>query len=207
MRRAEQQQGRLQEREQQTRSWLAPLPDFSAPRYTEATKMRVEWDTRDTINNRAWNSVQVAGPKAVTAQMLAEHPTAGAEPYMPAISRQDERPYAPHDGAVAGGYFPDSRDGSRPRVPPTSLFQNAWLDGFDVEGGGAARELRSAVKEQAPREADISARIAGRTFQNQWIPPAVTQRIVNAQIDAADALRPRFDDWRTGPKNLTNEGE
>lgn len=188
--------GRIQEREEQTRGWAAPLPDFSAPRYTEATKMRVEWDTRDTINNRAWNSIQVAGAKAVTAQMLAAHPTAGAESYMPAAGRQDERPYA------AGGYFPDGRRGERPSVPPTSLFQNAWLDGFDVEGGGAARELRSAVKEQARTEADISARIAGRTFQNQWIPPAVTQRIVNAQIDAADALRPRYDDWRVSPKNL-----
>ena len=164
--------------------------------------MRVEWDTRDTINNRAWNSVQVAGPKAVTAQMLAAHPTAGAEAYMPAAARQDERSYAPHNEAVAGGYFPDGRQGQRPQVPPTSLFQNAWLDGFDVEGGGAAREVRSAVKEQGRSEGDVSARIVGRTFQNQWIPPAVTQRIVNAQIDAADALRPRFDDWRVGPKNL-----
>jgi hypothetical protein len=182
--------GRMQEREAQSRGWSAPMPDFSAPRYTEATKMRVEWDTRDTINNRAWNSVQVAGPKAVTAQMLASHPTAGAESYMPATARQDDRPYG------QGSYFPDSsRRGERPSMPPTSLFQNAWFDGFDIEGGGAGRELRGVVKEQAPNEADISARIAGRTFQNQWIPPAVTHRIVNAQIDAADALRPRADDW------------
>lgn len=152
--------------------------------------MRAEWDTRDTINNRVWTSIQVAGPKAVTTQMLAAHPTAGADPSMPAAARQDNRPYGD-----SGSYFPDVRGNERPRIPPASLFQNAWLDGFDVEGGGAARELRSAVREQAPNEADISARIAGRTFQNQWIPPAVTQRIVNAQIDAADALRPRADDW------------
>ena len=199
---SKQHHGRIQEREAQSRSWTAPLPDFSAPRYTEATKVRVEWDTRDTINNRAWNSVQVAGPKAVTAQMLAEHPTAGAEPFMPSMSRQDERPYSSY-----GSYFPDGRQGQRPHVPPASLFQNAWLDGFDVEGGGSARELRSAVREQARSEGDVSARIAGRTFQNQWIPPAMTQRIVNAQIDAADALRPRADDWHQRIRPATEESE
>jgi hypothetical protein len=86
----------------------------------------------------------------------------------------------------------------RPVLPSKSLFQNAWTEGFDMEGGGAARELRSTVREDnRHRFEDASSRLAGRTFEHQWIPPTVTKQIVNQQIDAAIRLRPVADDyWR-----------
>lgn len=189
----QQHQQRLSEREAQTRGWTAPMPDFSAPRYTEATKMRVEWDTRDTMNNRHWTAVQVGGPKAVTSAMLTTHPTAGASPMMPATARQDNRTYG-----EAGGYFPDARptDTHRPQLPTLSHAHNPWFDGFHTESPGAARELRGAVYEHRHTQPeDHSKRIMSRQFEHQWVPPTVTNAIVNAQIDASVALRPRADDY------------
>jgi hypothetical protein len=84
----------------------------------------------------------------------------------------------------------------RPMPPQHSLFQNTWLDGFNVEGGGAAREMRGVVRETHRGWAEDSAgRISERTFQNQWTTRGDVNRIVLSQIDAAERLRPSTDDY------------
>ncbi len=185
---------RLSDRNAQTLSWAAPLPDFS--RDVRAPLMRAEWETRDTINNRAFNDTMASGPKAVTSATLAAHPSHGAMTMNPASGRQDQRPY------VTEQFYPDARAGVRPERPPHSLFQNAWLDGFDVESRDVMRELRSAVKEEnRSRDADISHRLVGRTFEHQWAPQGFGVQVAR-QIDASVALRPMMDDyqktWRPG---------
>lgn len=202
--RARQQNSRLMGREEQTRSWAAPLPDFTAfprtvaatdddGRFYEGVRVRAEWETRDTTNNRHWAATLEAGSKQVTSAMLAAHPSAGAETMTPGSARTDERHY------TQGQYFPDERRVlERPMLPPGSLFRNAWMDGFDVDGPDVVREVRGSVKETMRfREADTSARIMGRTFENQWIPAEATAAIVQSQIDAAARLRPVQDDFRT----------
>jgi hypothetical protein len=194
---------RLLDREAQTRGWAAPLPDFTVmPRANEPIRQRVEWDTRDTMNNRLWSDMQVTGPKAVTATMLAQHPTAGANPMMPTAGRQDPRSYV-----TGPSYFPDAqpiRPGEarqkRPQLPPQSLYQNAWTTDLDIDGDhrNVAREVRQVVTEENYwRNEDAGARIMERTFQHQWIPQQVTNHIVNSQLDAAERLRPTQDDYNT----------
>ena len=213
--RAAQNEARLQDRGAQDRQWASPLPDVTAmPRLSDSNRvqldsnripldsnrMRLEWETRDTMSNRMWTHTLDAGPTQVTAAMLAAHPTGGATPMNPSNARQDQRTWFPQE---KGEYFPTNPDPmTRPALPPKSLFQNAWVDGFDVEGGGAARELRGAVREDnRKRFEDVSSRLAGRTFEHQWIPPTVTRQIVENQIDAAARLRPVSDDyWRPVPK-------
>jgi hypothetical protein len=213
---------RLAARESQTRSWAAPtanclvlppvfsrsaapLPDLTElPRVGPGPRVRAEWETRDTINSRMWSDMVVSGAHQVTTGMLAAHPLAGAEAGMPAAARQDGRPY--HDGptgrwmgagaATAGGpTMPGVM--ARPVPPPASLFGTAWMDGVDVEGGDAARELRGVVKEDnSGRVADTAGRILARTFENQWMTAGVREGIVRAQLVAAERLRPTADDWR-----------
>jgi hypothetical protein len=219
--RAVQHTARLSEREAQSRSWAAPLPDLTVlPRVGEGPRTRMEWETRDTMNNRLWADTVVTGAKTVTAGMLAAHPTAGAEPWMPSAARQDRRPYgesavaaatAPVGGGGAGpgagGFWPMTPVGGaggvgfthwagvqeRPAAPP----RQAWLAGVDAEGVNAARELRHAVKEDlAGREEDSSGRMAERMFQNQWMTRTDQQRVVVSQLEAAEALRPGSDDFR-----------
>ncbi len=191
---------RLLDREAQTRSWAAPLPDFAAmPRYTEPARMRAEWDTRDTMNHRLWSDTMSAGAKAVTPTMLAHHPTQGVDMNMPAVSRQDPRSYV--TGPV---YYPDApaiRPGEqiqqRPMVPARSMFQNAWTTELDMEGHAPnmAREMRAVVKEENRfRMEDSSARMMDRMFQHQWNLPAPTN--LQEQLQAAEALRPKQDDYR-----------
>lgn len=191
--RARQNDERLLDRESQNRGWAAPLPDFTTlPRANEATKIRVEWDTRDTMSSRIWSHTQDRGPSAVTATMLAAHPTHGAEAFMPSSGRQDPRSWmAP--GEVM--YYPASRKHldptARPTLPERSLFQHPAMDGFDVEGGGAAREVRSAVKEErAFWGEDTSQRMMTRAFEHQWITPTQSQNMALTQIAAAEQLRP-----------------
>ena len=178
--------GRLGDRRTQSLSWAAPLPDFSSmPRATEGPKQRVEWDTRDTMNNRLWSDIQVTGPKAVTSSMLAEHASHGAQTMAPLSSRQDQRTY--HHSSSASNQSPAS-------IP--SVFQNLSLRGFDVENGDVARELRSTVKEDNRfRTEDASSRIAGRTFENQWMSPLATQQIVQDLTNTAEQLRYEQDDF------------
>jgi hypothetical protein len=203
---------RLLNREAQTRSWAAPLPDFtSLPRFGSDVRVRYEWETRDSINNRMWDNMIDMGAKEVGPTMLASHPTAGAQVSMPSVGRQDLRHYSagpeweedklqmsapkvaerlqPMDPRMPGIQ-------ERPMPPPRSLYQNAWTDGFNIEGGGVAREMRGVVRETHRGWAEDSAgRISERTFQNQWTGRNDVNRIVLAQIDAAERLRPSTDDY------------
>ena len=193
---------RLRDREAQTRSWAAPVPDITAlPRVGEAPRIRLEWDTRDTVNNRYWAATVDTGAKEVTTSMLRAHPTAGASPMMPAAARGDERPYGEGPGIMHPAVIapPDPRvSGWKPRPvgAPGTLFQNAWLDGFDVEGRDTARELRGVVREDmSGRSEDAAARMLERTFENQWMTGSTRTAVIQAQIDAAARLRPEQDDW------------
>ena len=127
---------------------------------------------------------------------------------MPSAARGDDRQYgegirwasdasSTHPAVAAP---PDPRVvGWKPRPVglPGSLFQNAWLDGFDVEGGDTSRELRGVVREDmSGRSEDAAARIMERTFENQWLTGSTREAVIRAQIDAASRLRPEQDDWR-----------
>jgi hypothetical protein len=191
-------QNRLAGREQQTRAWTSPVVAPVSFSIHDGTRQRLEWETRDTINNRLWADTMDAGPKAVTTAMLAAHPSHGAEIMSPSDSRGDRRPYIP--GAQ---YFPDAPpplDGQsqeRPKLPPKSLFQNPWTYGYNIEGGNIAHELRGTVKESNRfYTEDVSARMAGRTFEHQWIPPEVTKSLAERKIEASELLRPAQDDYR-----------
>ena len=193
-------QNRLQGREEQNRAWASPIPNIPTFSIHDGTRQRVEWETRDTINNRMWADTMDAGAKAVTAAMLAEHPSRGAETMMPAYSRKDNRPYH-HQGHAQ--YFPDAaapKDGrpqDRPILPPQSLFLNPWTNGYDIEKGDIAHELQGVVRESNRfLTEDASARMAGRTFEHQWIPAATSRVIAEQKIDASELLRPAQDDYR-----------
>lgn len=185
---------RLCSREEQTRAWAAPLPAVFDR--TGLPRQRLEWETRDTINNRLWADTLSAGPKLVTDKMLAEHPSNGAEMMVPSASRKDDRPYTSVTGSPS--YFPSpASQNERPTLPPSSLFKNPWSAGFDIEAGDVAKELRGVVKEDNRFLADnVSDRIVGRTFEHQWIPTADTRAIAERKIDASELLRPGQDDYR-----------
>ena len=106
-----------------------------------AHRVRLEWSTRDAINVRQMADTVAAGSKRVTPAMLAAHPTRGANPMTPSASRRDTRPY------TGAEYFPGAEAKSRPRLPPRALFQNPWLNDFDIENGEVTHELRGAVRE------------------------------------------------------------
>ena len=66
-----------------------------------------------------------------------------------------------------------------------------------MEAGDVAKELRGAVKEDNRFLADnVADRLAGRTFEHQWIPPADTRTIAERKIEASELLRPGQDDYR-----------
>jgi len=177
------------EREAQSRSWAAPLPDFSSlPRSTEAPRMRLEWDTRDTTNNRLWSDIQVTGPKTITSAMVSSHPTFGANTMNPTLSRQDTRTYTNEE------YFPVAvpRPGEAPQRPviPTQKY-SPEIDPNTVRGfSGVVKENNSF------RTEDRSVRIMERNFTHQWLSPEMTQTIVKSQIQTAELLRPKQDDYR-----------
>ena len=82
-------------------------------------------------------------------------------------------------------------------MPPKSLFQNPWSYGYNIEEGDVAHELRGTVKETNRfYTEDVSARMAGRTFEHQWIPADVTKSIAERKIEASELLRPAQDDFR-----------
>ena len=184
-------------RELQNRSFAAPLPDFSQmPRTTEAPRLRVEWDTRDTMNNRLWSDLQVTGPLVVTSAALASHPSGGAQVTQPSLARQDVRAY------TAPGYFPDAaaaRPGSlpvAPVLPPRSLFENPWTAALDTDQN-TAREFRSVVKEEnRTRGDDVTSKTMERMFQHHWVSPQASKDVVLLQMAAAERLRPAQDDYR-----------
>jgi hypothetical protein len=184
-------------RELQNRSFAAPLPDFSQmPRTTEAPRMRVEWDTRDTINNRLWSDLQVTGPMVITSAALAAHPTGGAQVTQPSLARQDARAY------TAPGYFPDAAAPRplslpvAPTLPARSLFENPWTSSVDTDHN-TAREFRGAVKEENRSRGDeVTSRTMERMFQHHWVSPQASKDVVLSQMAAAEKLRPSMDDYR-----------
>ena len=197
--RARQHDDRIADRALQSRGWAAPLPSpDTLSRVGEEPRMRMEWDTRDTMNNRMWDAVVQTGSKAVTPAMLAAHPTGGANVQMPTASRKDERCWTPSETA-ATPYFPNgSRSQATIQTPPTSsLYKSPWFAGMDVDKGDATRELRSVIREDHRfRGEDTSSRITGRMFHTLWIPNADAAQIVAAQLEASDKLRFGADDWR-----------
>lgn len=139
---------------------------------------RLEWDTKETANNRIW---ALTTPQTVLGPMPMF--------FAPSSSRTDVRPYN-----RTTEYFPDTKAGERPRLP-NSLFKNPWADGYDVESGDVARELRGAVREERGGP-DVFHRLAGRTFEHQWIPTEATNAIAAQKIEASLLLRPAQDDFR-----------
>lgn len=179
---------RLAGREAQTRQWAAPLPNiFDRAPFIDGARQRVEWGTRDTINNRLWADTITAGPAFARGSVAAD-------PMLPSASRSDNRPYA-----VGGpAYFasaPATSSEERPTLPPQSLYQNPWSSGFNVGAGDIGKELRGVVKED--REIAVSNRLVGRTFEHQWVPEEATRAIAERKIDASELLRPAQDDYRT----------
>jgi len=193
-------QDRLQGREAQSRAWTQPLPTPQTFNIRDGTRQRVEWDTRDTINNRLWADTISAGSKAVTSEMLSQHVSHGSAIMQPSASTDDRRPYR-----FEGQYFPDAKDPlERPRLPPQSLFMNPWLQNYNIEVGDVSRELRTAVTEDNRYlTEDASRRIAGRTFEHQWIPAAATNAIASQKLEASELLRPTQDDYRRSFLSLT----
>lgn len=189
------------------------MPDFTVlPRVGEAPRIRMEWDTRDTINHRLWADNMATGAKAVTSTMLSEHPSAGAETMMPSAGRQDYRHYHPSGtdaigvggtGAIgapmrpAAGGLATGLPGmlERPGMPRTG----AWYDHSQMDNQNAIRDVRGVIRENnLGRGDDVAARLEQRVFQNQWMTPDTLRTIVDARLGAAEALRPSHDDWRAG---------
>jgi hypothetical protein len=187
---------RLGGRQAQNLSWAAPLPDPTMlPRVGEAPRVRWEWETRDSMNNRLWADMEASGPKAVTAAALAAHPSRGAETMMPLSARQDRRTWGPDGDSVGHSYYPHGAGLERPGVPAASVFQNPSLRGYNVESGDVARELRGVVKEDTRfLGEDASVRLAGRTFDHQWITPVTAASFAATALAAGERLRPEHDD-------------
>jgi hypothetical protein len=136
-----------------------------------------------------WENLQVAGPKAVTSEMIASHPTNGADDFIPSSARNDRRTWS--NGLPV--YFPDVQGpGERPKVPDSSLWKNPHFDDVDVENIDTAREFKSVVKEDTRfRQEDASLRMTVRTFEHQWLPTVSVEKLA-----AAEKLRPAQDDFR-----------
>jgi hypothetical protein len=119
-------------------------------------------NTKDELNKRLVAfSFSNSMDKTVTPEMLAAHPTRGAYSMAPSCSRQDTKSYNEF-----GSYFPDAKQGFRPTLPPASLFQNPWLQNYDIQNGEIARELRGVVKENNRfLVEDSNARTFARTFE------------------------------------------
>ena len=187
---------RIGARANQDRGWAAPMPNFSQIRNNESARVRVEWDTRDTVNNRLYSDMLTMGPKTVTTAMLASHPTQGAEPFMPTVSRKDENMYQ------GLSYFPNSEiqpsasgRRERARLPPPGLAQNPYTAALDTDTE-YVRELRqSVVEDNRYNKDDTDARIMDRVFTHQLITAEMTKSIVERQLEAAETLRPKTDSW------------
>lgn len=126
-----------------------------------------EQDVRDLINRRVAEEMleRRRGAHQQTVEMSEiRHELAGFH-QRPIASSKDRRSFK---SSSLVPYFPDSKMGregreERPRLPPRSLFQNPWLNNFDIEAGDITRELRGVVVENNHRqEVDASARIRAR---------------------------------------------
>ena len=183
-----QHQIRLNGREAQTHRWAPPVPEIVPRTGIHAPRVRAEWDTRDTMNNRIWSDLMMTPAKQVTSQMLVSHPTSGASPMMPTDSRTDYRVWK-----SGPEYFPDpASPGQRPTLPRKSLIGGAWGADYNADGALATREAAGVVKETGRYYGeDVGSRINDRTFQQQWMTPRTT-----APVDVGNFLRPSHDDYR-----------
>ena len=196
---------RIQARGDQTRSWAAPLPTFGQiPPQT--ARVRLEWDTRDTANNRLFQNMLVAGAKSVTPAMLADHPTRGAEPFMPTASKYDVNQYK------SGGFYPDSTafpsasgHVERPRLPRLDAC-NPYLSSLDTQKPETlAREIRHSVVEDTRfRTDDVDSRIINRVFTDRLVPTEMRTSIVERNVAASELFTASNQVWedlrKSGPK-------
>ena len=188
---------RIQARGEQTRSWAAPLPTFGQiPPQT--ARVRLEWDTRDTANNRLFDNMLVAGAKTVTSAMLAEHPTRGAEPFMPTVSRIDVNQYK------GASFYPDSISTpsasgmvERPQLPRLDAC-NPYLASLDSVGSPEilTREIRHSVVEDTRfRTVDTDSRIINRVFTDRLIPTEMRTSILERNIEASELFTASNQVW------------
>jgi len=195
---------RIQARGDQTRSWAAPMPAFGQiPPQTART--RLEWDTRDTANNRLFQNMQVAGAKTVTSAMLAEHPTRGAEPFMPTVSKYDTNQYSGASFYPDSSAFPSvSGQVERPRLPRLDS-SNPFLASLDTECPETLiREIKHSVVEDTRfRKDDVDSRIINRVFTDRLIPTEMRTSIVERQVAASELFTASNQVWeglrKTGP--------
>ena len=201
---------RIQARGDQTRSWAAPLPAFGQiPPQT--ARVRLERDTRDTANNRLFQNMLVAGAKTVTPTMLAEHPTKGAEPFMPTTSKYDVNQYS------SGGFYPDSTSFpstsgqvERPRLPRLDS-SNPYLASLDTQKPEAlCREIRHSVVEDTRfRKDDVDSRIINRVFTDRLIPTEMRTSIVERNVAASELFTASNQVWESlrgsGTKTMGTE--
>ena len=183
---------RLTARASQDRGFAAPMPDFSKIPNNQSARIRVEWDTRDTANSRLYSDMISMGPKIVTSDMLATHPTHGAEAYMPTASRNDTGVY------TGASYFPDQlgvQNGRQERARlPGTIDSNPFLT--SLEPSQIVREIRrSVIEDNRFYNDDTDARINERVFTHQLITAEDTRAIIERQVNAAERLRPVADDW------------
>ena len=189
----QQHQQRLSSREEQTRAWSSPVPEIIPRAGIHAPRMRMEWDTRDTINNRIWSDLVDSGPKQITSQMVLENPMIGVSQVMPASARTDTRSWQ-----KGPQYFPDPPAGQRPILPTSSLIDSSWGRDYDADGRQAAREAAGVVKETKRYYGEeVAGRINDRTFQQQWsVRPPLSRPL--------DVLRPQQDNYQVDYRQASN---
>jgi len=163
----------------------------------QTARTRLEWDTRDTANNRLFQNMQVAGTKTVTSAMLAEHPTRGAEPFMPTASKYDTNQYS------SGGFYPDSSafpsasgQVERPRLPRLDS-SNPYLASLNIENPQTLiREIKHSVVEDTRfRTDDVDSRIINRVFTDRLIPTEMRTSIVERQVAASELFTASNQVW------------
>lgn len=205
---------RMQARGDQTRSWAAPMPAFGQiPPQT--ARVRLEWDTRDTVNNRLFQNMLVAGAKTVTPSMLAEHPTRGAEPFMPTVSRNDINQYR------QGGFYPDSTatpsaSGMVERANlPRLDSSNPFLSSLDSVGSpeSLTREIKhSVIEDNRFNIVDTDSRMLNRVFTDRLIPTEMRTSIVERNVAASELFSASNQVWEglrgsgLGPKGSAPSG-
>jgi len=90
-----------------------------------------------------------------------------------------------------------SRDDHRPYRDPVTARP---------EDGNLIRELSATIKESnLNRIEDVSVRMAGRTFEHQWLPDTLTREIAERKIEASELLRPAQDDFRRNYLPYSND--
>lgn len=122
-------------------------------------------DARDVLNRRlATPDMLERGPRQITVEEAEARAELAGFHQQPTASSKDRRPYRT---TTLMEYFPDAQNPlARPRLPPRSLFQNPWLNNYDIEAGDITRELRGTVRENNRHtDLDASARIRTRTTQ------------------------------------------